>query len=131
MSQTILIIEDEVFHRTALQQALKKRGFDVLATGDGEEGLALARKEKPTLVTLDLLLPKLHGLEVLEALRQDSQTASVPVLILTAYDRVEYRVKAEELKATEYLVKTDWKLGDLVEKIIQIANEIVGQTAIK
>jgi DNA-binding response OmpR family regulator len=121
---TILIIEDEIMHRTALQENLAKKGFRTVGTADGEEGILLAKKEIPSLIILDILLPKINGLRILELLRENPVTSSIPVVILTAFDSDEYRSKAEELGVEWYFVKTDWKLPEIIEKIVSIAHKI-------
>lgn len=124
--KTILIIEDEILHREALEENLRKRGFRTIGTSDGEEGLALAKKENPMLIVLDILLPKMDGLTILQLLRKDSPAYAIPVVILTALDSDEYRSRAEELGVEWYFVKTDWKLPEIIEKIADIANKISG-----
>lgn len=128
MNQTILIIEDEILHRTALEENLAKRGFRTMGTSDGEEGILFAKKEVPTLIILDILLPKINGLRVLELLREDSTTSGIPVVILTAFDSDEYRSRAEGLGVKWYFVKTDWKLPEIIEKITEIVRKISGIT---
>lgn len=129
MANTILVIEDEMLHRTALQENLAKRGFRTVGTSDGEEGVLLAKKEAPSLIILDMLLPKINGLRVLELLREDSATSAIPVVILTAFDSDEYRLQAEQFGVEWYFVKTDWKLPEIIEKIVGIANKISNATS--
>jgi DNA-binding response OmpR family regulator len=99
----ILVVEDYAPLRTSLTQGLREEGFVVEAAADGEEGLWLAQSCSADAIVLDLMLPKLHGLELLERLRkEDHQT---PVLILTALDAVEDRVRGLDLGADDYLPK--------------------------
>jgi len=79
----VLVVEDDRFLRRACEASLRRRGLTVLGAGDGEEGLRLARAEAPDLILLDVLMPKLTGLEVLQALRGAEATRSIPVLILS------------------------------------------------
>jgi len=80
----VLIVDDSRFLRLMNERALVKAGFDVLSAADGEEGLRLAIEHKPDLVVLDMMLPKLSGLDVLRVLRKDPGTASIPVMVLTS-----------------------------------------------
>ena len=120
----ILIIEDEPLHLKALEDYLQKSGFQTIGADNGEKGLALAKKEKPFLIILDLLLPKMSGITVLEQLRKDPTTSSTPVVVLTALGDDSYRNQATNLGVREYFVKTGWKLTDLIKKITEIAREI-------
>jgi CheY-like chemotaxis protein len=81
--QRVLLADDSKFLRAAHELFLKKDGFAVIKASDGEEALALARRERPDVVVLDLLMPKLSGTEVLKALKEDPGTANIPVIILS------------------------------------------------
>jgi DNA-binding response OmpR family regulator len=99
----ILIIEDETPMRTALQDVLEAEGYRAFGAADGEIGLQRAIEEKPDLVLLDIMMPKLDGFEVCAELRRRS--ISVPVLMLTAKGQVDDRVAGLDAGADDYLVK--------------------------
>ena len=99
----VLIVEDELALRLALRDALAGEGFEVLEAADGEAGLALALREAPELVLLDLMLPKKDGLSVLRALRQDRLASAV--VILSARGEEFDRVQGFEYGADDYVVK--------------------------
>jgi DNA-binding response OmpR family regulator len=101
--QRILIIEDELPMRTALQDVLAGEGYRVLTASDGESGLRRAQVEKPDLILLDVMMPKLDGFTLCAELRRLSN--SVPVLMLTAKGQVEDRVTGLDAGADDYLVK--------------------------
>jgi len=101
--QRILIIEDETPMRTALADLMEGEGYRVLTAADGESGLARALAEKPDLLLLDLMMPKLDGFAVCAELRR--QNRGVPVLILTAKGQIEDRVTGLDAGADDYLVK--------------------------
>jgi CheY-like chemotaxis protein len=82
--QVILLIDDSKFLRMANGKALNRAGFEVLDAADGLEGLRLAKEKSPHLILLDMMLPKVSGLEVLRALKQDPATHAIPVIVLTA-----------------------------------------------
>ena len=116
----IIIIEDEVSLQRALLEFLTEEGFEVVCAGDGEEGLALVRSEIPDLVLLDIVIPKMDGYEVLEALKKDTRTKKIPVILLTNLESAEDIQKAFDKGATTYLVKSSYKLEDITQKIKDI-----------
>jgi DNA-binding response OmpR family regulator len=99
----ILVIEDELPMRTALQDCLEAEGYRVLTAAEGKTGLARALKEKPDLILLDIMLPRLDGFALCEELRRVGHT--VPVLMLTAKGFVQDRVRGLDAGADDYLVK--------------------------
>lgn len=101
----ILVIEDEPKTGDYLQRGLGESGFAVRLARNGRDGLFIAREEEIELVVLDVMLPRMDGWQVLEALRADPATEQIPVLFLTARDEVEDRVRGLELGADDYLVK--------------------------
>src|ERR1035438_3272161 len=100
MPSRVLIIEDEKDIVRLLKYNLEKEGYTALAAHDGEAGLDLARKEKPDLIILDLMLPKLDGMQVCRTLRQESQ---VPIIMLTAKKEEIDRIVGLELGADDYI----------------------------
>jgi DNA-binding response OmpR family regulator len=102
MPETILVVEDEPALRDTLTYNLKKDGFTVEAAGDGRSALESARKLKPDLIILDIMLPELDGLEVARILRREMTT---PILMLTARDDEIDRVVGLEVGADDYLTK--------------------------
>lgn len=116
----ILFIEDESALQRAVGSVLAEEGFTVLSALDGEVGLEIARKEFPDLILLDLVLPEKDGFAVLEELKKDPATARIPVIIMSNLERNEDVEKALERGATTYLVKMNYKLEEVVQKIKQI-----------
>lgn len=117
---TVLVVEDEKPAREALALGLKQKGFAALTAADGSEGLSLAIKKHPDIILLDLMMPKMTGIEVLKALRQDAWGKKVPVILLTnmpADDQIMKEIIEEE--PTFYLIKSDWKLEDVLHKVEQ------------
>lgn len=99
----VLVVEDEPPMRMALEDILKADGYRVLSAADGQAGMALAVGEKPDLILLDVMMPKLDGLALCAELRR--LTLAVPVLMLTARGQVEDRVAGLDIGADDYLVK--------------------------
>jgi CheY-like chemotaxis protein len=115
--QTILIIEDEPTLQKTLSAALTDAGYEIKNALDGEIGLKLARELKPNLILLDLILPKLDGFEVLDELKKDDSTKDIPVIILTNLESTPDIERALALGATSYLVKANYDLKDVIEKV--------------
>ena len=114
----VLIAEDEAPMLGALNEKFTDEGCNVIAAEDGDAALALAKKEQPDLILLDILMPKVNGLDVLEKIRGvGAWGKKVPIIMLTnlsADDKIINSVAKNE--PSYYLVKTDWKLFDIVEK---------------
>lgn len=103
---SVLLIDDSKFLRRMTELALARCGYEVFAASDGEEGLRVAGDKVPDVVVLDILLPKISGLEVLQRLKQDPHTAKIPVIVMSSLpQRNEARLK--ENGAVAYLEKTD------------------------
>lgn len=115
--ETVLLVEDDPILRRACQAGLRQRGWHVVTAEDGERALSLAFLEKPALILLDLLMPKLPGLEALRLLRADAATREIPVFILSNSSRQTDREEARRLGAREYFVKSDFSLQELADAI--------------
>jgi CheY-like chemotaxis protein len=116
----LLIVDDEASVRGVLKLRFEKAGHQVIEAGDGEEGLALAKKNLPNLILLDIMMPKMDGLEVCLRLKSDPQTKHIPVVMITAYDQDIERIHRgrETVAADAYYSKT-WAQDEL-EKIANI-----------
>lgn len=106
MNSRILIIEDDDAIRDVIRYTLESNGFkDTLAAADGEAGLNVAMRERPALILLDLMLPKLDGLEVCRRLKREETTREIPVVMLTAKSEESDIVLGLELGAVDYITK--------------------------
>lgn len=113
----ILLIEDEAALQKTIGNSLIERGYEIIGALDGEEGLQLAQETSPDLILLDLILPKKHGLDVLEALRNTEKGKNIPVIILTNIENISDIERAIELGARTYLIKGNYSLQEILEKI--------------
>jgi CheY-like chemotaxis protein len=104
----ILVIEDEALTRDMFQDCLEAEGFQTLGAENGLTGIGLARQHLPNLVLCDVLMPKLSGYEVLKRLRQDTTTATIPFIFITAKTRKVDRRQGMSLGADDYLTSY-WK----------------------
>jgi phosphate regulon transcriptional regulator PhoB len=105
MPQTILVVDDERDIVELVRYNLTQAGYRVVSATDGRQAVELARRERPDLVVLDLMLPVLPGAEVARALKQDEKTRAIPILMLTARGEEVDRVVGFELGADDYVVK--------------------------
>jgi DNA-binding response OmpR family regulator len=112
--QRVLIIEDDASITLGLRINLEGEGYEVLAAEDGEKGLALVRSEKPHLVILDVMLPKLHGFQVLQSIRREG--LPVPVIVLSARTGEMDKVTGLELGAEDYVAKP-FSLAELLARV--------------
>jgi DNA-binding response OmpR family regulator len=119
MTQTksrILIVDDEMDLVSVLRMGLEIEGFEVIEAMDGEEGLRRARQERPDLMVLDLMLPKMDGYKVCRALKFDERFRNLPILILSARSGDADRKLALEMGADQFVTKP-YEMADLVAKI--------------
>ncbi|HEY0089155.1 MAG TPA: response regulator [Candidatus Lokiarchaeia archaeon] len=120
MPKTILFIEDESSLQKTFSDFLRSEGYEIISALDGEAGLRLAKTKNLDLILLDLILPKVHGFEVLKELKTDPKTKEIPIIVLTNLEGIGDVEKALELGATTYLVKAQYTLEEVVEKIKKI-----------
>lgn len=116
--QKILVIEDDQYIRDVYQEVLTEVGYDVTTSVDGEEGLVKIREGGYSLILLDMMMPKLDGLGVLESLKQNaSKTANGPIVLLTNLAHDPVISKALSLGAKDYLIKSDLNPDQLVTRV--------------
>jgi CheY-like chemotaxis protein len=118
----ILLAEDDRFLRRACEMSLRQLGYTVLLAKDGEEALAIIQTQRPHLVLLDLLMPRLTGLEVLRTLKSSEATRSIPVLVLTNSSRSLDLEEIRALGADGYQIKANLSLealGNQVKKLLK------------
>lgn len=120
MDQTkkkILLVEDDTNLASVYKARLELEGFDVVLVGNGEEALSTTVHEKPDLILLDAMMPKISGFDVLDILRNTPDTANIRVIMLTALSQEKDKQRAQSLGADEYLVKSQVVIGDVIERI--------------
>ncbi len=118
-NKKILVVEDEVSLRNALRDKLTLEGYSVVTATDGEEGLEVALRDHPDLILLDIVMPKMDGMTILTRLRQDSWGQKALVIMLTNLNDAEKVSDALVRGSYDYLVKSDWKMEDIVAKVRQ------------
>lgn len=114
----ILIVEDEAPLRNAVSDILAFEGFTVFQAKNGQEGLDISLKEHPDLILLDLMMPVMDGLTMLEKLRTDKEWGyNAAVILLTNINDPEKVAMATEAGSYDFLVKSDWNIEDVVKKV--------------
>lgn len=117
IKKKVLLVEDDVFMAELLAGELGRAGFDITTAKTGKEGVDHFSKAGPDLVLLDLLLPDMHGFEVLQAIRKDESRGNAKVVILSNLSEGKDVEEAKRLGATDYLVKVNYSIPEIVEKV--------------
>lgn len=118
----ILIIEDDQLVSRMYAQAFKSEGLEIDVAPNGKEGISKAQTLKPDLILLDIMMPEVNGIEVLQTLKADENTKSIPIVILTNLAGTQDAEKAKKEGAKAYLVKSQYKPKEVVEKIKNFLN---------
>lgn len=122
MKKVLLIDDESIVVKMYQRIFVEENDFDYKFAINGEEGLALMRREKPDLVLLDILMPKVDGIQVLKKMREDEDLKYIPVLMLTNVDDQSRMADAVSLGARGYLVKSDYKPDEVMQKVNEILN---------
>lgn len=117
----VLVIEDDPAHQLALLEKLKHENIEALAASDGEEGLKLALEKHPDLILLDILLPKLNGVELLQKLRSDVWGKTARVVVLTNVGEVGENVeKMKDLAPADIFIKAETSVENVIKKVREL-----------
>ena len=122
----ILLVEDSKFLRVATGRTLARAGYEMSFAGDGDEALLMASEKQPDLILLDMMLPKMSGLEVLKALKKEPATEGIPVVVLTGLSQTN----AERLRrdgAFAFLAKADLALDHGGEPLLAVLGKIFAE----
>ena len=117
MAKKILIIEDEPLLAEMYETRISREGFKVSVAQSVVQGIELAKREKPNLILLDILLPDGNGIDFLVMKQKEEGIASIPVVTFSNFDDPEAKKRALELGAKEYLLKTDYTPQELVKRM--------------
>jgi len=120
----ILLVEDSKFLRLSTERALARAGYEMSSAADGEEALLLAREKLPDLILLDMLLPKMSGLEVLAALKKDALIKAIPVVVITGMSQ-KNAARLQGDGAAGFLEKSALELDRGTEKLLAAVREMV------
>lgn len=120
MAHSILIVDDDIILRQMYEERLKAEEYSVDAATDGEEALKKAKDKKFDLILLDIMMPKINGLDVLKMLKSDEDTKNIPVILLTALIQDVDKQKGLAFGADDYIVKSETMPGEVMEKIKKV-----------
>lgn len=123
MSKVLLLVEDDPLMLRMYEKIFKFEGFELNTAKDGEEGWEKVQSLKPVLVLLDIMMPKVNGLEMLAKLKSDPDAKDIPVVILTNLANPQEAEKAKDLGAVKYLVKSEHDPKEVVTLVKQILAE--------
>jgi len=115
----ILIVEDEASLLSILSHQFQERDYKVYTAKNGKEGFLKAQKNKPDIILLDIVMPIMNGIDMLEKIRQTEWGKNIKVIVLTNLNTKEEIVKSLHGNA-EYLIKANWKLNDIIDKVNKI-----------
>lgn len=121
--KVILLVDDDLTLLEMYEDRLKAEGFTIIQATNGEEALKKVREVKPSLVILDVMMPKVNGFDVLKNLRADPEFKNIPVIILTALIQDVDRAQGKKLGATDYIVKSETMPGEIIDKIKKALGE--------
>lgn len=116
----ILIIEDDTLMIRLYQKAFSSEGYEVEIAFDGEEGLEKVKEGKPTLILLDVMMPKMHGFEVLDKLKDNKETEKIPVVVLTNLASTQDAETALSKGAVKYIIKSEYTPKQIVDMVKEI-----------
>ena len=119
MAKKILIIEDDKLLANLLTKKLEKEGYEVSVSPQGDKGLTEAKKIKPDLILLDIIMPAMDGFEVMEELKKDEDLIKIPVIIISNSGQPVEISKARELGARDWLIKAEFDPQEVVDKVIK------------
>jgi len=112
----VLVVDDEEYIQHILNFSFGAEGYDVVTAADGEEGIKKAKSEKPDIIVLDIMMPKMDGYEACKRLKTDPSTKGIPVILLTAKGREVDRKLGSQAGADDYVVKP-FSPGRLIERV--------------
>jgi DNA-binding response OmpR family regulator len=117
MKKRVLVIEDDVFLQNLEVSNLEKNGFEVILASNGEEAVKKIHEPNIDIILLDIILPDFDGFEILKKIKEDKIIKNIPVIIFSNLSDEKDIEKGKELGATEFLVKSNFTLGELIQKI--------------
>jgi len=119
MAKKILIIEDDKLLANLLTKKLEKEGYEVSVSPQGDKGLTEAKKIKPDLILLDIIMPAMDGFEVMEKIKEDQDLVKIPVIIVSNSGQPVEISRARELGARDWLIKAEFDPQEVVDKVIK------------
>ena len=123
-SPKIIIVEDTEEIRNAIAAALKNEGYEATAVADGEEGYLFAKKMKPQLMLVDVMMPRSDGISMIKRIKKEDWGQEINFIILTNVSNDDVHQQAKEIGVEDYYIKSEWPLGKLMEIVTNKINSI-------
>jgi CheY-like chemotaxis protein len=123
MAKKILIIEDEEIMIDLLQKKLTQEGYETSVARDGDEGIRAMKEVKPSLILLDIIMPKMGGFEVMEEMNKDKELKKIPVIIISNSGQPVELDRAQKLGAKDWLIKTEFDPQEVIDKVVKQIGE--------
>lgn len=118
-TKKVLLLEDEEIIIELLERKLKQQGYEISVARNGEQGLAMMKKEKPDVVLLDIIMPKMGGFEVMEEMNKQEQLKNIPVIIISNSGQPVELDRAKELGVKDWLIKTEFDPQEVIDKVVK------------
>lgn len=119
MAKKILLIEDEQLMIELLERKLSQEDYEISVARDGVEGLEKMREEKPDLILLDIIMPKMGGFEVMEEINKDVELKKIPIVVISNSGQPVELDRAQRLGAKDWLIKTEFDPQEVLDKVIK------------
>lgn len=119
-AKKVLVVEDDRFLLSIYATKFEKEGYEVLIAENGEDGLEIAIKEKPSIILLDILMPKMNGFDFLDKIKSKKEYADIPVILLTNLSQDKDIDKGLAMGANDYLVKAHFMPAEVVAKVEEV-----------
>ena len=113
----LLLVDDDMTLRELYEERMRMEGYTIISAVDGEEAIEKVAKEKPDVILLDIMMPKINGIDVMKMLREKEDTANIPIIILTALVQEIDKIKNMMKPYDSYLIKSEIMPKDVVEKV--------------
>lgn len=122
MKATILVVDDDKALTKLYSAALSARDYRVLVADNGEDAMRIAETEKPELILLDIMMPEIHGLHVLDILKSTGDLDETKIIMLTALSDISTKEKAIKMGAYDFIVKSESSMAEIIDKVHRAVN---------
>ncbi|MFH1643287.1 MAG: response regulator [Patescibacteria group bacterium] len=119
MTKKILCIEDDEVMINLISRKLSQEGYEVHIARDGVEGLEMIKTVKPDLILLDIVMPRMDGMEVMEKINEDEEMKKIPIVIISNSGQPVEIKRIKELGAKDWLIKTEFDPKEVIEKVVK------------
>ena len=115
--KTVMIVDDDMTLRQLYEERIKREGYEIVVAGDGEEAISLINQNKPDIILLDIMMPKINGIDAMGMLRDQEDTKNIPIILFTALAQELGKAKKMMQPFDAYLIKSEIMPKDVIEQI--------------